>query len=194
MKRFFSLLFVVAAAFIAVSCASSPRAQADRPIQVRGEIPSFVRDAMRNAPEDALIAIGVSTHSNINMAMQSARARGRSELAAQLGIFVQYLFGEITVSSEAEAQALVQYTEAMTRQLSQRNLAGSSEVDGDIVAGRYWAVMMLNRSQVAAEILSGLESLAVMEPHRRAYDEGMNRFDDAFRQMNQRPITVKEID
>jgi hypothetical protein len=177
-------------------------AHSERDIRGSG-IPEIVRNAIRNAPEDSLVAIGVSSHSNINLARQAALGRARADLTAQLGIFVRYMFGDFVAGSEAERQALIQYTEAITHQLAQAELRGASSVDEDMIGGNYWVVMMLNRNHVNDNVMGGHEATVALSPHFAQYAFALDRMGEAFREQgmnngfignNQRPLEVRDSD
>jgi leucyl aminopeptidase (aminopeptidase T) len=116
-------------------------------------VPDFVRDAMRNVPEDALVGIGSSDVVKVNLAKQFAEAEARASLANQLtGIAnnMVNLHGEATGNDPG---AVATYGETVIQTLASSRLTGASPVGGDFDSnGTYWSVVQMPKDQAAKEI------------------------------------------
>ncbi|MDR3283953.1 MAG: LPP20 family lipoprotein, partial [Treponema sp.] len=155
MKKFLS--FTLAAVLLGslAGCAStggktvaSASAPAER--KVPGGVPDFVKSAMMNVPEDALIGIGTAKMASLSQSMTIAQTRARADLSRQLNTMIQDMVRDYTAGSEVDPSAVVSFQENFTLALSKSTLQGSHVVEADTDAqGNFWAVVSLSKSDVA---------------------------------------------
>jgi hypothetical protein len=84
-KKIFYVTLILAVVLGAAGCATTER-------HVAGRVPQFVRDALRNAPENALVGIGTAKMSTVGQSRIIAATRGRADLSRQINsIAIVYL-------------------------------------------------------------------------------------------------------
>jgi hypothetical protein len=133
------------------SAAAPAPAQAER--NVAGSVPQFVRDAVKNAPENALVGIGTAKLASISQSRTISATRGRAEISRQLVSLVKDMVRDYQASSEVDPSSALAFQENITVALSQSRLLGASVVDENTdAAGNYWTVVMLSKAEVAKEI------------------------------------------
>ena len=161
MKRAPIILALAAAVFsLAISCRSVP----ERSI-IGDHIPDSIKRAAKNAPRDAFVGIGNASLPNINLARTVAQTRARAEISRQLQTVVRDMVADFAVAAGTETQAALIFQENITMVLSESRLYGAVIVSEEQTAdGQYWMVVVLPRSNVAAEILSAAESSARLVP------------------------------
>ena len=187
MKRASTILVLAAAVFfLATSCGSVPR----RSI-VGNHIPDSIQQAARKAPRDAFVGIGTANLANISLARTMAQTRARVEISRQLQTVVRDMVADYIASAETEPLAALAFQENITVALSESRLHGAVIVSEEQAAdGRYWMVVMLARSDVAAEILSAAESTARLVPGANAAMWATGRMDRAMDRQSLADIVV----
>ncbi|GHV89593.1 hypothetical protein AGMMS50268_00960 [Spirochaetia bacterium] len=201
-KSVVQFTIIRAAAILAVialtACGSSPRSgdSASSGRKVSGRVPQFASDALRNAPENALVAIGTAKMATTSQSMTTARNRGRAEISRVLDSMVRDMIVDHTASSEVDPSAALAFQENITVTLSESRLEGSSEVDGNFDDnGNYWAVMMLSKSGAVQEINQAVSAAKLAVPKMAAFD-AQKRMDEEFakRSAEEVPIADKDKD
>ena len=184
------LVLAVSMAFFATSCGSAPAASMVQPDPVS----DFIRETRRNAPEDALLGIGTSTHSNRSMARTTAETRARAEIARQLDVVVRSMITDYMAGSEAEPGALLSFQESVTQSLAASQLRGAIIRDELNFGGEQITIVMLSSSNVVNEIMSASESAAALAPHMGAAMWALDRMDRALSEQNLAPAVVRNHD
>jgi len=194
----FVVVLVMAVVFAATSCgtgpaAAQPAAAPDRPIG--GFVPDFVRNAVRTAPEDALVGIGTARLATISMSRTLAQTRARADISRQLNTIVRDMVTDYMATAETDPQAALSFQEVITVAISESRLQGASTVDEDMMAdGQYWVVVMLSRSNAAQEIASASESASRLQPGFDHAMRAIDRMNTAFDSQARAPIPVADSD
>jgi hypothetical protein len=155
-------------------------------------MPQFVQNAVKNAPEDTLVGVGVAKigAAGLGQARTIAAARARAEVSRQLNSMVRDMLTDYTASSEADPTAAVSYQESITMTLSKSELTGSTIIeqdrDGD---NNYWAVVSMGKAGVAKEISQAQAAAKLAVPKAQAFDAA-SRMDAAFEKIAAQPVGV----
>jgi CBS domain-containing protein len=121
-------------------------------------LPDFVTQAMRNAPEDALVGIGTAKMATLAMSRKEAEARAKEEITRQMIIMVEDMVRDYMAATEVDPSAGLSFAEDMTAEdmtmaISKVDLSGvvvvAENIDND---GNYWVVVQLSRTATAQEI------------------------------------------
>jgi len=183
MRKVFFAAFVAVVVLFATSCASVP-----------DPVSEFIRDARRNAPENALLGIGSSTHSNRSLARNAAEARARAEVARQVEAVVSNMMTDYTAGSEAEQRALLQFTENVTRTLAQQTQRGAAIADEAAINGEQIVVVILTSDALKNGIMSASQSAAALAPHMGSAQWALERMDNALATQNGLEPVVRRND
>ena len=181
MKRksvFASGALIVAAALIAVSCASAPPPAA-APVAQADPVSEFIREVRRGAPENALLGIGTSTHSNRGLARTTAETRARAEVARQVEVVVRNMVEDFTAGSEAEQGALLQFTTNVTQTLTQQAQSGAIIRDETFINGEQITVVMFTRDAMNNGLMNAHQASQALAPHANAAMWAVDRMDRA---------------
>jgi hypothetical protein len=136
-----------------------------------GAVPQFVKDAVKNTPENALVGIGTAKLASISQSRTISGTRGRADLARQLDALIKDMVRDYQASSEVDPSSALAFQETMTVSLAQARLQGASVVDEDIdEAGNYWTVVMLSKSEVAKEINQAAAAAKLKVPAAASFD------------------------
>ncbi|GHV70747.1 hypothetical protein AGMMS49928_19710 [Spirochaetia bacterium] len=191
MKKIFGLLTVAALVFSLAACAStggsggsSAAASAER--KVPGGVPDFVKAAMKNIPEDALIGIGQAKLASASQSMTFAQTRARADISRQLNSMIQDMIRDYSASSEVDPASSVAFQEQFTLSLSKSTLQGSVVVDVDEYpagSGTYWAVVQYGKNNVAKEINQNVAAAKLAVPAMLSFD-AESRMNTAFDKVN----------
>jgi len=187
MKRTSIILALAAAVFfLTASCGAVPRRS------IAGDhIPASVQQAVRSAPRDAFVGVGTAKLASMSLSRTIAQTRARAEISRQLQTVVRDMVADYTASAETETQAVLTFQENITLALSESRLHGAVIVSEEQTAdGQYWIVVMLARSDVAAEILSAAESTARLVPGANAAMWATDRMDRAMHRQSLANIVV----
>ena len=196
MKRKFVVIALAAAvAFVAASCGSAPApAPAPAPAAHVDPIGDFIRDVRRNAPEDALLGIGTSTHSNRAMARTVAETRARAEITRQLDVSVRNMITDYIAGSEAEPEALLSFQENITQTLATSQLRGAVIRDEMSIGGEQITIVMLSSSNVANEIMTASQAASQLAPHMGSAQWALDRMNSALVEQNAAPPVIRNHD
>jgi hypothetical protein len=180
MKRTFFIVMCLLAALV-MSCAStSTPAPSNQERQVDSRIPREVRDAIRNAPEDALIGVGTARMASLSQSRTISATRARAEISRQMDTIVRDMVRDYTASSEIDHSASLSFQENITVALSQSRLQGSSIVDEiEDDRGNYWTIVMLNKTSTVNEINQAVNAAKLRVPAMASFD-AERRMNDAF--------------
>jgi len=184
------LLAVILAVFcVTTGCASSGgnsggnSAQANYGRRVDSRIPLFVREAVRNTPEDTLVGVGTAKMASLNQSRTISSTRARAELSRQMDTIVRDMVRDYTAGSEVDHSAVLSFQENITVALSQARLQGASIVDEDMDdGGNYWTVIMLNKNGVVQEINQAVAAAKLAVPAMASFkaEERMNEAFDRY--------------
>jgi hypothetical protein len=167
MKKIIGVTVALCFALGFVSCGSSPKtantttttttttpAAASKPERrIGGNVPDFVKDAIKKAPEDALIGIGSAKLSTQSQSRTIATTRARAEISRQMNTMIQDMIRDYQASSEADPKAALSFQENITVALSKSTLTGSRVTDFDYTDdGTCWVVVLLDKSSAVQEI------------------------------------------
>jgi len=186
MKKAFFVSMVLLMIIMAVSCASTGGASGGTQVsagngrRVDSRVPQFVKDAVKNAPEDALVGIGTARMRTDNLSINTATVRARAELSRQMDTIIRDMIRDYTAGSEVDPSAVMAFTENITVALSRARLQGSSVVNMDKdEAGNYWIVVMLNKTRAVQEINQAVSSAKLAVPAMASFN-AEDRMNDAF--------------
>jgi hypothetical protein len=181
----YMVCLVVVCAIGITACASSGGAGGNSTggRKISGRVPEFVRNAVKNVPEDALVGIGTAKMRTISDSRNVATTRARVEISRQLAILVRNMVRDYSASSEIDPDAALSFYENFTLALSQSKFTGSSVVDEDMDEdGNYWCVVMLSKTEAAREI-SPAEAQAKLRVPAAASFNAEARANEAFDQL-----------
>ncbi|MDR2210117.1 MAG: hypothetical protein LBO65_01420 [Spirochaetaceae bacterium] len=168
MKKIFGLHMIILFVFGLFACTSTASVQERR---VSGKVPEFVRNAVKNAPEDALVGIGTARLASISQSRVTAATRGRAEISRQMDTVIRDMVRDYQASSEVDTSAALAFQENFTLALSQSRLLGSSVVDEDIDdGGNYWCVVMLSKAEAVKEINQAAAQAKLKVPAAASFD------------------------
>jgi len=192
MKKAISIIAVVAlVAVLFASCAgggggkSGGGSSSSSERKIGGSnVPAFVKEAIKNAPEDALIGIG-----NAKMATQAqsrtiATTRARAEISRQMSTMIQDMIRDYTAGSEVDHSAVISFQENITVALSKAELTGSKVIDFDYTDDNTcWVVVQLGKTNVVQEINQAQAAAKLAVPAMASFnaEDRMNAaFDKAY--------------
>jgi hypothetical protein len=209
-KQRFGLVFagiaVIGAAGMVLSCRSAPSgggvesartsgvesAEASSGRKIHGGVPEFVKNAVKNSPENALIGIGTAKMATISQSRTIAATRGRAELSRQMNTMVRDMVRDFTQGSEVDPSATIAFQENFTRALSESTLEGSSVVEEDMdESGAYWCVVILGKSDTVREINQTAAAAKLKVPAMASFD-AERRMDEAFEKAAKEEIQIAD--
>lgn len=194
MKKAISIIAVVALVAVLVgACAStgggssggggSSSAPAERKIG-GSNVPAFVKEAIKNAPEDALIGIGSAKMATQSQSRTIATTRARAEISRQMSTMIQDMIRDYTAGSEVDHSAVVSFQENITVALSKAELTGSKVIDFDYTDDNTcWVVVQLGKTNVVQEINQAQAAAKLAVPAMASFnaEDRMNAaFDKAY--------------
>jgi hypothetical protein len=152
--------------------------------RVGGVVPQFVKDALKKAPEDALVGIGTARAQSLSLARTTATARARADISRQMNTMIQDMIRDYNASSEVDPQAALSFQENITVALSKSTLTGSVPVEEDQDEnGNYWVVVMLSKTNTVQEINQAQAAARLAVPAMASFsaEDRMNAaFDRAY--------------
>ena len=162
----------------------------------RGSDPvsDFIMEARMRAPENAILGIGSSTHSNRSLARATAETRARAEITRALDSMVNNMITDYTAGSEAEQRALLQFSETITQALARSQLRGAIIHDEISINGEQIVIVLLSAQNSINEIMSANASAAALAPHMANAQWALERMENAFEQHNMAPPVVRDRD
>ena len=148
--------------------------------KIHGRVPEFVREAVKNTPEDALVGIGTAKMSSVSQSRTFAATRARAEISRQIVSLMRDMVRDFTASSEVDPQTVTAYQESFTLALSRSALQGSSVVNEDMDdTNAYWVVVMMPRDGAAKEVNQAAAQAKLAVPKAASID-AENRMGEAF--------------
>jgi hypothetical protein len=195
MKKIAVVFVVLCVMFAVVSCTgTAPAAGGDNARsagqnRIPGSFPQFVRDALRNSPEDVLVGIGSSNLANFNQARTISTTRARAEISRQMNTMIQDMVRDYQAGSEADPTAALSFQENITVALSKSTLVGSRVVDQDIVDGVVWTIVHLGKADVVNEINQAQAAAKLAVPAMASFN-AEDRMNAAFASANTQPYQV----
>jgi hypothetical protein len=153
---------------------------------VPSRFPDFVKDAIKNAPEDALVGIGMAKLTLPSQSITVSATRARAEISRQMNTMIQDMVRDYQASSEVDPSAALAFQENITVALSKSTLTGSRIVDADFDdGGNCWTVVQLGKSNIVQEINQAQAAAKLAAPAMASFnaEERMNyAFDKAYGQ------------
>jgi len=180
MKKISAVLAIAVVVTLAfAACATAPAAppQPD-------PVSEFIREVRRGTPENAILGIGTSTHANRGLARTTAETRARAEIARQVDVSVRNMILDYTAGSEAEMQALLQFTESVTQTLTQHAQRGAVIRDENFINGEQITVVMLSEDSLRQGLLNASQSAAALAPHMGNAMWALDRMNEALGTIN----------
>jgi hypothetical protein len=178
------------AAAAAQPAAAQPAAPSAPARNISGRVPDFVREAVRNAPEDALVGIGTANLSSISQSRTIAATRARAEISRQVDTVIRDMIRDFQATSEADPDSTLAFQENITLALSQSRLQGSSVVDEDRDQdGNYWCVVMLTKGEAVREINQAVAQAKLRVPAAASFD-AEKRMNEGFDLLAEEEIQV----
>jgi hypothetical protein len=121
--------------------------------KIAEDVPSFVSDALKSVPQDALVGIGAAKLSNISMSQTMAAARAQADIARQINqVFVQ-MVRNYSVTSASDPEMVQLFQERISVTIVKARLSGVSfpvqYTDDD---GCFWVAAVMNREPVSDTI------------------------------------------
>ena len=181
MKKILFILTCVLAVIFVASCASSGGGAATSDgRRVDSRTPQFVRDAVKNAPEDALIGIGTAKMATLSQSRTISSTRARAEISRQMDTIIRDMVRDYTAGSEVDHSAVLSFQENITVALSQARLQGASVVDeSEDTNGNYWTIVMLSKGGVVQEINQAVSAAKLAVPAMASFN-AETRMNEAF--------------
>jgi hypothetical protein len=162
--------------------------------KISGATPEFVRNAVRNTPEDALVGIGTARLASISQSRVTAATRGRAEISRQLDTVIRDMVRDYQASSEVDPTSALAFQENISLALSQSRMLGSSVVDEDMDdGGNYWCVVMLTKGEAVKEINQAAAQAKLRVPAAASFD-AERRMNEAFDLLAGEEIQVVDTD
>ena len=189
MKKFLCVSMVLLTFVLVLSCASSgapastSASASARERQVNNRIPQVVRDAVKNAPEDALLGIGTAKMASLSQSRTISATRARAEISRQMDTIIRDMVRDYTAGSEVDHSAVVSFQENITVALSQSRLQGAAVVDElEDERGNYWTIVMLSKTSTVAEINQAVAASKLTVPAMASFnaEDRMNAAFDKF--------------
>jgi hypothetical protein len=193
MKKIFStVVLALLGITLIVSCVTTDNSsgRSAQPVKqerkVPSRVPDFVKQAIMNAPEDALVGIGMAKMAMESQSMTIAQTRARAEISRQMNTMIQDMVRDYQASSEADPTAALAFQENITVALSKSTLTGSRAVAMDFDDnGTCWVVMQLGKTNVVQEITQAQAAAKLSVPAMASFnaEDRMNAaFDKAYGQ------------
>ena len=182
MKRILFVFTCLLAVILAASCVSKggTSASANDGRSVDSRFPQFVRDAVRNAPEDTLIGVGTAKMASLSQSRTISATRARVEISRQMDIIVQDMVSDYQAGSEVDHSAVMAFNQNITVTLSRSRLQGASIIEEDMdTAGNYWTVIALSKGGVVQEINQAVAAAKLAVPAMASFN-AEDRMNQAF--------------
>ncbi|MCL2519801.1 MAG: hypothetical protein FWE37_02175 [Spirochaetaceae bacterium] len=166
-----------------VSTDSSARTSSGDPIS------DFVSQSRRNAPEGAIMGVGIARIGTAGrqQAMTISETRGRAEIARQVEVVVTNMITDFVQSSEANPAAALSFQESVTRTLSQQTQRGARIYDQRTFGDEVVTVVILSVADLRREVASASQSAAALAPHMANAQWALERMDQALANINAQP-------
>ncbi|MDR2491013.1 MAG: hypothetical protein LBD20_06385 [Spirochaetaceae bacterium] len=189
------LIFLLTAGLtlcIAAGCASKKPAQGSAAALAHRKVPNgfpdFVKAAIKNQPEDAVIGIGVAKLGSLNQSMIVSATRARADISRQMNTLVKDMVTDYQASSELDTSSALSYQENVTVALSKSKLAGAAVVDqNEDSQGRVWTIVSMNKTRIVEEINQAAAAAKLSVPKMAAFDAAA-RMDKAFNKLTEEEL------
>ena len=153
-------------------------------------VPSFVSDALKKVPLDALVGVGTAKMASMSMSRTVAATRARADIARQINQVVVEMVRNYSVVSETDPNAAHSFQERITVAISKADLPATSVIDeGMDDAGNYWAVVMLSKESLSGVITQAQNQAAGDFPRMSSFNIG-SMLNDAIESIAKMDITV----
>jgi len=189
MKRVIGVIVALCVAFAFLSCGSQPKTQpqsqpqpqtTDQSSRVPSGFPQFVKDALKNVPEDVLVGIGVANLASPSQSMTVSATRARADISRQMNTIIQDMVRDYQASSEVDPKAALSFQENITVALSKSTLVGSKVVEQDQTADKsVWTVVWLSKADVVNEINQAQAAARLATPAMASFSAEA-RMEEAF--------------
>ncbi|GHT92206.1 hypothetical protein FACS1894140_3910 [Spirochaetia bacterium] len=146
---------------------------------MQGSVPDFVRQAIRNYPEDSLVAAGTSRLRDMSLAKQRAEILARGEIARNLQALSSSMIRDYAAASEADPSAELAFTEALNTALARQTLTGARIVDYDVIDGTTWVIVEMPKTEQKA-VINQAANAAKLSPAWAASLDAEERMEAAF--------------
>jgi ferredoxin len=157
--------------------------------QVQGSVPDFVRQAIKNCPEDSLVATGSSRLRDMGLAKQRAEVLARGEISRNLQALSSSMIRDYAAASEADPSAELSFTEALNTALAKQTLTGARIVDYDVIDGTTWVIVEMPKSAQKTAINQAANA-AKLAPAWAASLDAEERMEAAFAKNNLGDVPV----
>jgi hypothetical protein len=148
--------------------------------KVPGSFPQFIKDALRNVPDDVLVGIGVAKLASVSQSMTISSTRARADISRQMNTMIQDMVRDYQASSEVDPSAALSFQENITVALSKSTLEGSRVVEQDQSAdGSVWTVVWLGKNDVVREISQAQAAARLAVPAMASFNAEA-RMNEAF--------------
>ena len=196
MRKVAVIIIALCVAFAVIGCGTQPAATGpgatDQSARVPGGFPSFVRDALRNVPDDVLVGIGVARLASVSQSMTISATRARADISRQMSTMIQDMVRDYQASSEVDPGAALSFQENITVALSRSTLEGSRVVEQDQTAdGSIWTVVWLDKQRVANEINQAQSAARLAVPAMASFN-AEDRMNAAFANASAQPFQANE--
>ena len=190
MKKMLKFSVLLLAAVMMVSCATTGGGSGSSGRKVPSGFPQFVKDAIKNQPEDALVGVGNAKMSTLSMSRTVSSTRARAEISRQMNTMMKDMVRDYTAGSEVDPSATVAFQENITVALSKSQLRGAVVADQDVdEQGQVWTVVMLSKASTIAEI-NQAQAMAKLAVPAMASFNAEDRMNKAFEQIAKEEVTV----
>ena len=170
----------------------TPQSTADMSGRVPGSFPQFVRDALRNVPDDVLVGIGVANMASISQSMTISATRARADISRQMNTMIRDMIRDYQASSEIDRNAALSFQENITVALSESRLVGARVVEQDQTPdGTVWTVVWLGKSDVINEINQAQAAARLAVPAMASFNAEA-RMNEAFAAQNAEPFVAND--
>ncbi|GHV77851.1 hypothetical protein AGMMS49942_26720 [Spirochaetia bacterium] len=189
MKNVFGFVMAGMLAVGLVGCSTTPAkgsfsgttsAPARQERVVQGSVPDFVRQAIKNPPEDSLVAVGSSRLRDMGLAKQRAEVLARGEIARRLQALSSTMSRDYSAGSEADLSAELAFFGALNITLAKQTLSGVYIVDYDVIDGTTWVVMEMPKT-AQKTVINQAASAAKLSPAWAASLDAEERMEAAFK-------------
>ena len=191
MKKAYLVIAALLVALMLISCGSSTAPKgSDQSNRVPSSFPDFIKDALRNVPDDVLVGIGVAKLASISQSMTVSSTRARADISRQMNTMIQDMVRDYQASSEVDPQAALSFQENITVALSKSTLVGSKVVEQDQTAdGSVWTVVWLGKSDVVNEINQAQSAARLAVPAMASFN-AEDRMNAAFSNASSQPFAA----
>jgi hypothetical protein len=198
MKKIITVIVALCVLLGFLGCATTSKASttttsmASKERKVGGNVPQFVKDAIKKTPEDALVGIGTARAASLSLARTTATTRARTEISRQMNTMIQDMVRDYSAGSEVDPKAALSFQENITVALSKSTLTGSTVVEEDTDEnGNYWVVVMLSKTNTVNEINQAQAAARLAVPAMASFS-AEDRMNEAFDRAYSSELRISE--